>query len=49
MLIQKGANVNAVNKDSDSALILAASKGKRILIQSWAIHLSSQIYKKQKF
>lgn len=34
MLIEKGVNVNAVNKDNDSALILAVSKSKLILISS---------------
>lgn len=36
MLIEKGANVNAVNKENDSALISASSKG-NISNQSWLI------------
>lgn len=32
MLIEKGANVNAVNEEGDSALTVAVSKGRLILI-----------------
>lgn len=32
MLIEKGANVNAVHENAGSALIIAAFKGKRIQI-----------------
>lgn len=32
MLIEKGANVNAVNEEGDSALTVAVSKGRHILI-----------------
>lgn len=34
MLIEKGANVNAVNKNNDSALLIAAFKGKLSFLNS---------------